>query len=185
MGYTHCSRTLNPVMMKIPMTTLLTRSFIRLHAMNGILMPIVIRGVMRSLLITIFLLPLFSHIVLAATTADAHLTWAAPITTDSGAPLTGLAGYRIYYGHTSQVYTDIIDTKSLATSYTITGLSNGQWYFAVTAYDVAGRESRKSMEVTKTIPAVRSPSLMLPAILILILIAAVIMLIRYFAYKRS
>jgi PKD repeat protein len=65
---------------------------------------------------------------------------------------SNLAGYRLYYGQASQTYTSHIDV-GLQTSYTITGLTDGQtYYFAATAYDLAGIESTFSNEVSTTLP---------------------------------
>ncbi len=147
-------------------------------------MPIEIPRILRSLFITIFLFPLFSQVVLAATPATATLTWTAPTTNEDGSPLTDLAGYRIYYGRTPPVYTNVIDTKSLATSYTFTGLSNGPWYFAVTAYNSAGIESMKSIEGTTFKPRRRHRKLKILAVLVFISIAAVAIFRSYSARKR-
>jgi hypothetical protein len=62
-----------------------------------------------------------------------------------------LSGYRLYYGQASQTYTASIDV-GLTTSYTVTGLTDGQtYYFAVTAYDTAGDQSGFSNEVSTTL----------------------------------
>ncbi len=148
------------------------------------LMPIEIFRIMRSLLVTMLLVPMFSQVAPAVTPADVHLKWTAPTTNENGSSLKDLAGYRIYYGRTSQGYTDVIDTRSLATSYTITGLMDGPWYFAVTAYNSKGRESRRSIEATKTVSATERPGSKLPAAVIFILMAAVIIFISYSKYNR-
>jgi hypothetical protein len=58
-----------------------------------------------------------------------------------------LAGYRIYYGTLSGVYSDTLDV-GVNTSYTIADLDSSQiYYFAVTAYDFSGNESSFSTEV--------------------------------------
>jgi hypothetical protein len=66
-----------------------------------------------------------------------------------------VAGYRVYYGTTSGNYLQSrgsgVNTGS-ATKFTATGLARGQtYYFAVTAYDVAGNESGFSAEVSKVV----------------------------------
>ncbi len=74
------------------------------------------------------------------------LVWDAPTTNADGTPLTDLAGYKIYYGQRSGIYTHSIDVKSSTTA-TIGGLTSGHWCFAVTAYDTSGNESDYSKEV--------------------------------------
>ncbi|HHN65661.1 MAG TPA: fibronectin type III domain-containing protein, partial [Nitrospirae bacterium] len=60
-----------------------------------------------------------------------------------------LAGYKVYYGTSSRNYTETIDVGN-TTTYQITGLSEGTYYFAVTAYDTSGNESDYSEEVSKS-----------------------------------
>jgi fibronectin type 3 domain-containing protein len=63
---------------------------------------------------------------------------------------TDLAGYKVYWGTSSGAYTNS-QTVGKATSYTITGLTEGtRYYIAVTAYDTDGNESMKSIEATGT-----------------------------------
>ncbi len=63
-----------------------------------------------------------------------------------------LAGYRIYYGTQSGSYNTNVDAGN-ATSVEIKGLqTNTTYYFAATAYDVAGNESTFSQEVSLFIP---------------------------------
>ena len=59
-----------------------------------------------------------------------------------------LAGYKVYYGLTRRGYSHEIDVGK-STSKQICDLTiNRRWYFAVTAYDAAGNESRFSDEVS-------------------------------------
>lgn len=62
-----------------------------------------------------------------------------------------LGGYKIYFGMASGAYGSPI-TIGRQTTFTITGLSPGTYYFAVTAYNNAGAESGVSNEVVATIP---------------------------------
>jgi hypothetical protein len=51
-------------------------------------------------------------------------------------------GYRVYYGTDKSELIPVVDLNDSAmTSYTLTGLSPGTYYFAVTAYDYDGLES--------------------------------------------
>jgi len=65
-----------------------------------------------------------------------------------------VAGYNIYYGGASGVYTNVIDAGT-NTSMTISNLSNGAtYYFASTTYTAAGAVSALSSEVSYTVPVV-------------------------------
>ncbi|HEX4050645.1 MAG TPA: putative Ig domain-containing protein [Steroidobacteraceae bacterium] len=94
----------------------------------------------------------FSITVNAGTssTGSASLKWAAPTTETDGAPLTNLAGFYIYDG-TSPGDMRLIATVSSAstTTYTVSNLTSGTWYFAVTAFDSAGTQSALSNDVSK------------------------------------
>ena len=64
-----------------------------------------------------------------------------------------LAGYKIHYGMASGIYSVHIDVQNV-TTYTLTGLTAGQtYYFATSAYDISGKESGYSSEVSYTVPA--------------------------------
>jgi len=63
-----------------------------------------------------------------------------------------LAGYRLYSGPSSRVYTNTVDV-GLATRYTYTNVPyDVTVYFAVTAYNTSGLESDLSNEVFANIP---------------------------------
>ncbi len=58
------------------------------------------------------------------------------------------AGYKIYYGTTSNNYSSVVDVGN-TTSYTFTDLPNGStYYFAATAYDASNLESDYSDEIS-------------------------------------
>jgi hypothetical protein len=78
-----------------------------------------------------------------ALAADVTLAWDANTESD-------LAGYKVYYGTASGVYGTPI-TIGTQTTYTVTGLPPGTYYFAVTAYNTSGLESGYSNEVSQTI----------------------------------
>ena len=72
--------------------------------------------------------------------ADIKFTW------DQN-PEADLKGYKIHRGASSRVYTDVVDVGNTI-EYRWMSLPDGEWYFAATAYDVAGNESEYSNEVT-------------------------------------
>jgi hypothetical protein len=85
-------------------------------------------------------------------TSSATVTWTAPTENTNGTALTDLAGYTIYYGTSASSMTQTIQVKSAtATSYVITGLTSGTWYFAVASYTSGGTESALSAVSSKTI----------------------------------
>ncbi len=80
------------------------------------------------------------------------LNWQAPSQNDDGTRLQDLASYRIYYGAESGSYQHSIDVaQASASSHSLT-LPSGDYYFAMTAVDSAGNESRYSNEVIRRIP---------------------------------
>lgn len=110
----------------------------------------------KSILIIALSLPLLSLSHPDTWAADAPLSWNSPTTNTDGTPLTDLAGYKVYYGTTSSAYTQMVNVEMTSTpttpTYTVTNLAAGStYYFAVTAYDSSGNESRFSNEVSKTI----------------------------------
>lgn len=95
----------------------------------------------------LFLFPLvYGTTVLAG---DAGLTWDANIEPD-------LAGYMVYYGTAPGSYGVPVDIGN-QTTYTVTGLGYGTYYFSVTAYDTSGNQSDYSNEVIKTLSDTTPP----------------------------
>jgi hypothetical protein len=97
-------------------------------------------------------LPAFSLAVLQTATGSATVTWTAPTTNTDGTALTNLSGYRIVYGRAA----DDLDQSSMVsnpglTSFPVSNLTQGTWYFAVVAVNSAGAESDKSNVTSKTI----------------------------------
>jgi len=75
----------------------------------------------------------------------ATVEWQAPETTTDGTTLTNLAGYHIYYGTDVAQMTSQIDVKNAGVlSYVIEGLTPATYYFAVTAVNTSGLESKRS-----------------------------------------
>lgn len=82
----------------------------------------------------------------------ALLSWNAPLTRTDGSPLDDLLGYRIYYGVKPgelRCQVEIRDAK--LTTWTVTDLSTGTWYFAVASFDSGFVESDLSDAVSKRI----------------------------------
>ena len=85
-------------------------------------------------------------------TGSATLSWTAPTKNADGSPITGLAGYHIYYGTDPNHFTQTIKISGAAsTKYVVNGLAAGTYYFAVSAYNTAGQESVKSNIASKSI----------------------------------
>lgn len=85
---------------------------------------------------------------------SATLTWVAPSTREDGSAfsLSQLNGYKIYVGtdNDNLVPAGTIDDPTV-TSYTIRNIQQGEYIFAVTAFDSAGIESGLSNRVRKAV----------------------------------
>jgi Fibronectin type III domain len=85
-------------------------------------------------------------------TKSVDITWTAPTTYTNGSALTNLAGYRVYYGTSSNALSRSVDVPNAgATDHVVQDLTAGTWYFAVAAYTNTGLESAYSSVVSKTI----------------------------------
>jgi hypothetical protein len=83
--------------------------------------------------------------------ADVSLVWDASVSSN-------VSGYNVYVGSSSGAYNTPITIGNQIT-YTVTGLGNGTWYFALTAFDADGNESDYSNEVSLTIATAANLSL--------------------------
>lgn len=83
-------------------------------------------------------------------TFSTTLSWTAPTLNEDGSALTDLAGFKIYYGNSSGDYPNEIriDNPSI-TTFVVDDLSLGTYYFAATAFNMAGEESRFSGEAVR------------------------------------
>ena len=79
-----------------------------------------------------------------AVTGSATLSWIPPPQNATGSVLIGLAGYHIYYATTPELARSVTLATAGLTRYVFTGLAQTTWYFAMTAYDTAGRESDRT-----------------------------------------
>jgi hypothetical protein len=97
-------------------------------------------------------LPAFNLAVQGVATGSATLTWTPPTTNIDGSPLTNLAGYRVYWGTSLGDYPNSTTLSNPGlTSYVVTNLTPGTWYFVATAVNSAGGESAFSGVGSKTI----------------------------------
>ena len=82
---------------------------------------------------------------------SALVSWTPPTENTDNSTLTDLAGYRIYFGITSGVYSRSVDINNPGlTSYQVDHLGSSDWYFVMTAYNSLGVESAYSREVSTT-----------------------------------
>jgi hypothetical protein len=82
--------------------------------------------------------------------STATVSWEAPTTNTDGTPVTPLSGYTIYYGNSPSALSHSIPASATATSYEITGLAPGTWYFAIAANAKDGTQSAMSNIGSKT-----------------------------------
>jgi hypothetical protein len=82
----------------------------------------------------------------------ATLDWEPPTQNSDGTALTNLAGYTVYYGTSPNDLSQSVKVSNPGlASYTVTGLTSGKWYFAVTSYSADGVESARTSTVSTTI----------------------------------
>jgi hypothetical protein len=90
-------------------------------------------------------LPAFTITVNQVSTGTVTLDWSAVTQNTNGTVLTNLAGYKVYYGTSpSAMSTIVVLSNPSLTTYLVTNLSPGTWYFSVTAYASDGSESALS-----------------------------------------
>jgi hypothetical protein len=82
----------------------------------------------------------------------ASVTWVAPTENTDGSALSDLAGFRIYYGTSSSNLSQTVQvTNPTVTTFVVSNLSSGTWFFGVKAYNTAGAESDFSNIASKAI----------------------------------
>jgi hypothetical protein len=85
-------------------------------------------------------------------TGTATVDWTPPTQNSDGSTLANLAGYTVYYGTSPDQLTHSVKlTNPGLSAFTVSNLSPGIWYFAVTSYTAAGVESVRSGVVSTTI----------------------------------
>jgi hypothetical protein len=84
---------------------------------------------------------------------SATLNWTPVTKNRDGTLLTDLAGYRLHYGTSASSLSAVVELANPnLTTYLVSNLPSGTWYFGVTAYASNGTESPMSNIVQKTIP---------------------------------
>jgi len=82
----------------------------------------------------------------------ATLSWLPPQQNTDGTPLVNLAGYHVYYGTSASSLSKSVKIANPSVStYVVSDLSSGTWYFSVKAYNAKNVESDFSAKVSKTI----------------------------------
>jgi hypothetical protein len=95
----------------------------------------------------------FSITVTQSASGTATLNWVAPTQNTDGSALTNLAGYHIYYGTSAGNLNQSVQIANPGlTTYVLSNLASGTWYFSVNDYTTAGVESAISNVVSKTLP---------------------------------
>src|SRR5579863_9420023 len=88
------------------------------------------------------------------TSGQATLSWTAPEENTDGSALTNLAGFRIYYGTSTDAMNTVIDIPSVGIStFVVDNLGSGTYYFSIRAYNSDGAESALSKIVSDIIPS--------------------------------
>jgi hypothetical protein len=82
----------------------------------------------------------------------ATLDWQPPTANTDGTALTNLAGYTVYYGTSPDNLSQSVKVGNPGlTAYSVTGLTSGTWYFAVTSISADGVESARTLTVSTKI----------------------------------
>jgi hypothetical protein len=88
----------------------------------------------------------------AGAVGSAALSWTAPSNNEDGTPIAGLTGYHIYFSTDPSSFDNAVEVAGASsTTYTVSGLTPGTYYFAVAAYNADGVESSMSNIGNKTI----------------------------------
>jgi hypothetical protein len=97
-------------------------------------------------------LPTFSVTVNQSSNGTATLDWTSVTQNTNGTSVTNLAGYYVYYGNSAGSMTKTIQIANpTVTSYVVSNLSSGTWYFGVAAYTSTGAIGQESNVGSKTI----------------------------------
>ena len=95
----------------------------------------------------------FAITVTPGTGGSLTLSWDAPTSNTDGTVLTNLSGYQIQYGTSAAALTQSIRIENPGIStYVVSNLASGTWYFTISAYNTAGTSSPPSSTVMGVIP---------------------------------
>jgi hypothetical protein len=95
----------------------------------------------------------FGITVSQPSTNTVTVNWSIPTQNTNGTPLVNLAGYSIYYGTSPNNLNQSAQvTNPGVTSYVLTNLAPGTWYFEVADYTTSGVESSMSNIASTTVP---------------------------------
>jgi hypothetical protein len=81
-----------------------------------------------------------------------RLRWVPPTRNEDGSALRDLAGFRLYWGTEPGIYSDQMNVSNSLRKSRLVNLRSGTYYFAMTAIDADGNESRLSNEVIRIVP---------------------------------
>jgi hypothetical protein len=96
-------------------------------------------------------LPAFTLTVQQISNGTVTVDWTPPTENTDGTVLSNLKGYRVHYGTTANNLTQSVEVaNSGLTSYVVSNLSSGTWFFGVSAYSTTGVESSLSGVVSQT-----------------------------------
>ena len=98
--------------------------------------------------------PVVEEEVSVTDTGNMTMSWTAPVTRADGSPmsLADIDGYRIYYGDSAGSYPNRVDiTDGSAVTATINNIPSSTYYLVMSTYDIDGRESTYSSEISKTV----------------------------------
>src|SRR5262249_51165876 len=94
----------------------------------------------------------FSISVNQTSNGSATLNWTPVTQYTNGTTIKDLAGYRVHYGQSTANLNQVVQLANPSlTTYLVSNLSAGTWYFAVTAYTSDGAESALSNVGNKTV----------------------------------
>ena len=98
-------------------------------------------------------LPAFSITVnQQASVGTATVNWSIPTQNTNGTPLVNLAGYYLYYGTSANSLSQSIQVGNPGTtSYILTNLAPGTWYFGIVDYTTSGVDSSFSNIASTTV----------------------------------
>lgn len=94
----------------------------------------------------------FSITVTQVANGSATVSWTPPTQNTNGSTLTNLAGYSIEYGTSASALTQRIQVANPGlTSYVVSNLAPGTYYFGIAAYNSSGQQSSLSNLGSKTV----------------------------------